>query len=74
MGGSSAPKPAAPPAPPPPPPPKPMPITDTTAEVDEARREQKKSELRKFGRNKTILAGADLGANAAGAKKTILGG
>lgn len=76
-GGAPSPKPA--PAPPPIPPPTPMPISETSTEIDQAGREQRKSELRKYGRNKTILAGADLGANpkeSAGqtAKKTILGG
>ena len=78
-GGGSSPKVAPVPEPPKLPPPTPMPITETSTEVDTAGREQRKSELRKFGRNQTVLAGADLGANqqqSAGqaVKKSILGG
>ena len=79
-GGGSSPKVAPVPAPPKLPPPTPMPITETSTEVISSGREQRKSELRKFGRNKTVLAGADLGANqqqqSAGqaVKKSILGG
>lgn len=75
-GGGKAPKAAPPPEMPPPPPPKPTPVSVTTDAVDEAGREARKAELRKFGRNSTILAGGDLGANSANqaGKKSILGG
>lgn len=78
-GGGSSPKVAPVPAAPPLPPPKPTPVTETDTEVDAASRELRKSELRKYGRSKTILAGADLGDNSQDSagqrvKKSILGG
>jgi hypothetical protein len=74
FGGGKIPKPAPAPEPPPLPPPAPVPVSDTNPAVDESRREARKSELRKMGRNSTILAGGDLGANGANPGKTILGG
>lgn len=66
------PKPEKLPPPPKPPPPLPPPPTETSADIEASRQDQRAQELRRRGLAGTLLAGETGGANSTG-RKTLLG-
>ncbi len=62
----------SPPSPPPPPPPPPVPTFDSP-EIDDAREERRKAELRRRGRRSTILTSGLGDAGVAPVRRTGLG-
>ena len=54
--------------------PSPTTTSDTSADVQSARRQETKRTAKQYGRSRTILAGETSGQETAGRKTTILGG